>query len=354
MLTLLSKIKQDELCRFTRQLATLLQSGLPLVRGLEVLEQQESNIHFKKTIHQIASTIRSGGKLSEGLNAYPRIFNHIYINMVSAGEASGALDAILDRLATYMERSIKTKRKLKSAMLYPMVVMSVALIIVSMLMLFVVPKFQNIFHQMLGDSPLPALTHWLIEVSHFFQHNILMGSLTILVLILTLRGLYQLPTIRLTYDHFILKLPKIGSLINTAIAARFSRTLGTLLKSGVPILEALNITHNILGNRNIQQSLMQVHKQVRDGEALAASLEKQNIFPPMITSMIAVGEETGQLPEMLDNIANHVDESLDHSLANISSIIEPVMIVGLSIVVGSIVIALFLPIIGIIDKLAVG
>jgi len=347
-------VSTEALSVFTRQVATLLQAGLPLLRSLEVMIRQEKNLRFKEVVTGLADGVRSGNNLSDGLQRYPKVFDRLFVNMVRAGEAGGVLDVVLSRLARFMEKSVKTNKKIKSAMVYPMVVVTVAFAIVSLLMVFVVPSFQKIFKDMLKGKSLPELTQIVINISTFMKSHILV---TIgLLFAVYFGGKFLLSTTmgKKFMDHAILATPKVGDFARKANIARFTRTFGTLMSSGVPILQALTITRDTIPNTVVQKALERVHDRVRDGEPLAAPLEQQKIFPTMVTSMIDVGEETGELPEMLNRIADNYDEDLDNAVASITSIIEPVMIVFLALVVGTIVIALFLPIIAIIKDLSAG
>lgn len=344
-------IKQDELATFTRQLATLLQAGLPLLRALEVMIRQEKNLRFRAVLEQIADQVKSGNSFSDGLSQHPKIFDRLYVNMIRAGEAGGVLDTVLSRLAGFMEKALKTKKKVKSAMVYPIVVVGVAVAIVALLMTVVVPKFQTIFDDMLEGAALPTPTQIVINVSNFMQQNILL-TLGIIVL-----GFFAFKFFLRTafgakiFNWCSINLPKVGDLVRKVNIARITRTFGTLLSSGVPILQSITITKDITGNVFYEKALTRVHDCVRDGEPLAAPMEREPVFPNMVTSMVDVGEETGELAEMLNRIADNYDEDVDNAVAGITSIIEPVMIVFLAVVVGFIVIALFLPIVEIIKQL---
>jgi type IV pilus assembly protein PilC len=352
------RIKEQELTVFTRQLATLMAANLPLLRALEVMIRQEKKPRFKAVIESIADKVRSGSPLSEGLLAHPRIFPPIYINMVRAGEAGGVLDTVLNRLANFMEKDLRTKKKIQSAMTYPIVVVSVAVVIVSALMMFVVPSFQNIFNEMLGGAALPGLTQFVIGIGNFmkpssFLHGIVL-FIALIMAIFLLKLFFKSKPGRRIRDWLFLNAPVIGDFGTKAAVSRFARTFSTLLASGVPILQSLTITRDVIGNSIVSKGLDKVHDRVRDGESLAVPLEQQHIFPTMVTSMIEVGEETGDLSEMLGRVADNYDEELDNSVSAITSIIEPIMMVFLAIVVGVIVIALFLPIIEIIKSLTQG
>lgn len=347
-------INQEGLTVFTRQISTLLQAGLPLLRSLEVMIRQEKNQAFKNILTGLADNVRSGNNLSDGLAQYPKTFDRLFVNMVKAGEAGGILDVVLSRLATFQEKSLRTKKKIKSALVYPVIVIFVALTIVVGLLLFVVPRFQSIFEDMLRGQAMPALTQFIIDVSEYGQSNWYIILPALVVLFFGYRMAMGTPAGAGARDWLILNLPKIKELASKAAISRFARTFGTLLSSGVPILQALQITRDVVGNTVIMRALDRVHDRVRDGEPLALPLEQQKIFPTMVTSMIDVGEETGELAEMLNRIADNYDEDVDNAVNSITSIIEPVMIVFLAVVVGTIVIALFLPIVGIIQGLTAG
>ena len=346
---------KENITVFSRQLSTLLKAGLPLLRSLEVIARQEKNPYFKAIVDQLADNVRTGNKFSDGLSQHPKIFDKLYVNMAKAGEAGGVLDVVLDRLSTFQEKALKTTNKVKSAMVYPIVIMGVAVAIVAILMIFVVPQFQKIFTDMLkGNARMPALTQTIIDISDFMKENYILTGLIIVGVILFVKIFFKTKIGIRVWDTAALKLPKIGDLVMKSTVARFTRTFGTLLASGVPILEALTITRGTINNSLISEALSRVHDRVRDGENLSTPLDQQKIFPTMVTSMVEVGEETGQLPEMLNRIADNYDEEVDNSVGAITSIIEPIMIVFLALVVGTIVIALFLPIIQIIQNLTGG
>ncbi|MCH2036315.1 MAG: type II secretion system F family protein [Puniceicoccaceae bacterium] len=345
-------IKQENLTIFTRQTATLIQAGLPLLRSLEVMIRQEKNTRFKAVLEQIAEYVKSGGSFSDALAQHPKIFEKLFINMVRAGEAGGVLDVVLSRLAGFMEKAQRTKKKVKSAMVYPIVVVSVAIAIVVLLMIVVVPKFQSIFEDMLSGAALPGPTQLVINISNFISGNFIATIVGFLVFVVG--GKYILKTkFGAKISNWIaLNIPKVGDLVRKVNIARITRTFGTLLSSGVPILQSIMITKDITGNFFYSNALNRVHNSVRDGESLSAPMERESVFPSMVTSMVDVGEETGELPEMLNRIADNYDEDVDNAVAGITSIIEPVMIVFLAVVVGFIVIALFLPIVEIIKQIS--
>src|SRR5205807_764381 len=345
------KVKPKVLMIFTRQLATLIDAGLPLLRGLNVLAKQERDPVLKGTINKLADSVQGGSTFSEGLAQHPRIFNDLYVNMVKAGELGGVLEVVLTRLAEFQEKAQKIKNKVVAAMVYPLIVLFLAVGIMTFLLVFIVPRFEAIFHDMLGDKPLPTITVFVIGVSGFVQNHwaILVGILVAVVI--GYKVLARTRAGRNFLDRVRLRAPLFGDLIRKTAISRFSRTLGTLVTSGVPILQALTITRETAGNTVIARAISQVHDSVKEGESIVLPLETSGAFPPMVISMIDVGEETGQLPEMLLKIAEVYDDEVDNSVAALTSLLEPIMIVFLALVVGTIVIALFMPLISIISGL---
>ncbi len=344
-------VKPKILMIFTRQLATLIDSGLPLLRGLNVLSKQERNGVLKTTIDQLAESVQGGSTFSDGLAQHPAIFNGLYVNMVKAGELGGVLELVLTRLAGFQEKAQKIKNKVLAAMVYPMIVMVLAMAIMTFLLIFIVPKFEAIFHDMLGDKPLPSVTLFVIGVSKVVQNHwgVLLGVLAVAIFGYKLAA--GTSAGRAVLDRVKLRAPLFGDLLRKTAISRFSRTLGTLVTSGVPILQALTITRETAGNAVIANAISQVHDSVKEGESIVLPLEASGAFPPMVISMIDVGEETGQLPEMLLKIAEVYDDEVDNSVAALTSLLEPIMIVFLALVVGTIVIALFMPLISIISGL---
>jgi type IV pilus assembly protein PilC len=350
--TVIGKIvSQKGLTIFTRQLATLISAGLPLLRSLEVLERQEKNPGFKWVLGELAENIRSGNTFSEGLSQNPKVFNRLFINMVKAGEAGGVLDTVLNRLAGFMEKSLKIKGKVKAAMVYPVIILSVAILILIGLLTFVVPKFKSIFDDLLNGAPLPVLTQFVLNTSDLIRNNIIATIGVVAAVVFLFKLFRKTKQGSRIVDRAILTMPPVGDLFRKAAISRFCRTLGTLLNSGVPILQALNITRDTSGNTILMDAIDVVHERVKEGEGVSGPLETTKVFPTMVTSMIDVGEETGELPEMLTRIADTYDEEVDNAVAALTSIIEPIMIVFLAVIVGVIVIALFMPIIKIIDTL---
>ncbi len=343
-------IRKRELSEFTRKLSTLIQAGLTLLRSLEVLMEQEKNAVFKWILWELADGIRSGGTLSEALGKFPKEFDFLYVNMARAGEASGMLELSLSRLATYLEKTQRMKSRLKSAMAYPAVVMTLSFIIVVGLLIFVVPSFEKIFMEELGGKAMPQLTVYVLGVSNYFVHNWYFVLGGVLGAYMLKRFLGSTTAGRSFYDILKLKVVGIGDLSVRIYVIRFSRTLGTLIESSVPILEALRITRDACGNVHVMNAVNRVRSRVKDGENIASTLAATRIFPPMVPSMIEVGEETGDLPEMLTQIADVYDEEVDNAIAALTSLVQPLMIVVLALAVVLIVLALFLPFIAIMQS----
>ena len=348
------KVKQKVLMIFTRQLATLIDAGLPLLRGLTVLEKQERDPVLKATIAKLSDSVQGGSTFSEGLAQHPRIFNKLYINMVKAGEVGGVLELVLNRLAEFQEKAQKVKNKVVAAMFYPVIVLFIAVAIMGFLLVFIVPKFEQIFKDMLGGKPLPALTEFVVSASRLVKDNFLYLIGGAAVIVIAYRVFASTPGGLIMIDKIKLRAPLFGDLVRKSSISRFTRTLGTLVTSGVPILQALNITRETAGNHVVGEAIGKVHDSVKEGESIVQPLEASGIFPPMVISMIDVGEETGQLPEMLLKVAEVYDDEVDNAVAGLTSLLEPIMIVFLAVVVGTIVIALFLPLITIISSMQGG
>jgi len=344
------KVKSKVLTTFTRQLATLVDAGLPLLRGLRVLEKQERNPTLKSVISDLALSIEGGSTFSEALAQHPKIFNRLFVNMVKAGELGGVLEVVLTRLSEFMEKAQKIKGKVIAAMFYPVAVLIVATGILIILMVKVVPSFEQVFVGMAEGAQLPAFTRLVLGISRAVKDNILitLGVVAVFVVIFVLFKKTKFG--RHVWDKFKLKMPVIGPVVNKVAISRFTRTLGTLISSGVPILQALTIVKETAGNVIVSDAVGAVHESVKEGETITAPLEASGVFPPMVISMVDVGEQTGALPEMLLKIADNYDEEVDNAVAAMTSLLEPIMIVFLAVVVGSIVIAMFLPLIDLMNR----
>lgn len=348
---LYGKVKSKTLCTFTRQLATLIDAGLPLLRGLLVLQKQERDATLKDILGQLATSIEGGSTFSEALAQHPKAFNRLFVNMVKAGELGGVLEVVLNRLAEFQEKAQKIKGKVVAAMFYPVAVLVVAVAIVGVLMVFVVPKFEEIFKDLLNGQPMPGFTTLVLSIAHMIKDNIL-GTLGIVAGVVIVFKLFVRTKIgRRLFDRFKLIMPVMGPVISKVAISRFTRTLGTLVSSGVPILQALSIVKETSGNVCVANAVASVHESVKEGETITAPLEASRIFPPMVISMVDVGEQTGALPEMLMKIADNFDEEVDNAVSAMTSLLEPIMIVFLAVIVGSIVIAMFLPLIAIMDSI---
>jgi len=346
------RIKTKVLTQFTRQLATLVNAGLPLMRGIEVLKRQMKDPQMLEALNGISENIAAGGTFSESLTAYPKIFDKLYVNMVKAGEAGGVLEVVLGRLAEFAEKSEKIKNKVKGAMIYPIVVLVAAIGITAFLLVAVIPKFQQVFNDMLNGQALPAITQFVIDASEFVQSNGLQIALGVAAVIVIMKVIGRTEKGAYFFDALKLRLPVTGTLAQRSAVSKFTRTLGTLLSSGVPILQSLTITRDTTGNRVLTQAIQNVHDSVKEGESMTQPLAQCKVFPPMVTSMVEVGEETGALADMLTRIANTYDDEVDNAVAGLTAAIEPALIIVLAVVVGTIVIAMFLPMVKIIGTVS--
>ena len=349
------RVKPKNLMIFTRQLATLIDSGLPLLRSLTVLEKQEPNPVLKATVSALAENVQGGSTFSESLAQHPKIFNKLYVNMVKAGELGGVLEIVLNRLAEYQEKAQKLKNKIVSAMVYPVIVMFIAVGILVFLMVFIVPKFKEMFAS--TDSELPLISKIVFGMSEFFLArplfipNVVFVFIVIGIAVVLFNLWGRTGGGRTIIDTLKLKMPVLGDIQRKSAVSRFSRTLGTLVTSGVPILQALNITRDTAGNVVISHAIEKVHEAVKEGETIVTPLQASGVFPNMVISMVDVGEETGQLPEMLLKVADVYDDEVDSAVTALTSILEPIMIVVLALVVGAVVFALFLPLIKMISTM---
>src|ERR1035441_8019908 len=337
-------VKPKVLTTFTRQLATLVDAGLPLLRGLRVLEKQERNATLKGILAQLATSIEGGSTFSEALAQHPKVFNRLFVNMVKAGELGGVLEVVLKRLAEFSEKAQKIKGKVKAALFYPIAVLFVAMGILTLLLVWVIPQFKGVFAGM--NMKMPGFTTFVLTVSDIVRLHFLptLGCVAVGVVIF-LVIINKTKFGRYAWDKLKLKMPPVGAVISKVSISRFCRTLGTLVSSGVPILQALMIVKETAGNVIIADAVTKVHESVKEGETITAPLESSRVFPPMVVSMVDVGEQTGALPEMLLKIADNYDEDVDNAVAAMTSLLEPIMIVFLALIVGSIVIAMFLPLI---------
>jgi type IV pilus assembly protein PilC len=352
----IGKVKTKEITQFTRQLSTLQDAGLPILRSLRILQQQQKPGMLKQVLRYVADDIEGGATLSEAMARQPKAFDRLYCNMVSAGEAGGVLDVILQRLADFMEKAQRLKRKVIGAMIYPTVVISFSVLIVAGIIMFVVPKFKEIFADF--GTELPAPTQFLIDLSYWFVNGTPPGwvvmLLTPVVVVLLLKLIRKSDAGRYAVDTVSLKIPIMGNILGKSGIARFTRTLGTLLSAGVPILEAINITRDTSGNEVYSRALSTIHDEIREGESFAAPLRAAKITDGIVVNMIDVGEETGDLDKMLMKIADNYDEEVETLVDSLVSVLEPVMVVVLGSIVGFIVVSLFLPLVKLINAVSGG
>ena len=338
-------IRAASLTVFTRQLATLIEASMPLLRGLRTLHEQAEDRALRRIISELALVIEGGSSFAEALALHPRVFNRLYLNMVKAGEIGGVLDVTLRRLADFMEKSQKLKGKVKAAMYYPCAVLSVAMIILTLLMTYVVPRFKEVFEGLLGGGRMPPFTLFVLRLSEAMKSHILLALVAAAALAIAFLCALRTGWGRWSFDQFNLAMPVLGPVFRKVAISRFSRTLGTLLGSGVPILQALTIVKETAGNVVVGDVISDVHQQVKQGEPIAPALKASGVFPAMVAGMVDVGEQTGALPEMLLKIADTYDDEVDNAVSAMTSLLEPIMIVFLAVIVGSIVVALFLPLV---------
>ncbi len=355
MPTFLSRVKPKDLTVLTRQLATLVESGLPLLRGLRILTKQTKHPALQKILQGMCESVEGGSTFSEALAQFPKTFDNLYINMTRAGEAAGSLEQSLNRLAEFLEKAQKIKSKVKSAMTYPVVVLVVALSLTGFLMVTVIPKFETLFTDMLGkNAQLPPITRFVVGLSHNFAESALPIIAAIALIIVLVKILARTPQGKIVFDAIKLRIPVFGDVIRKSSVGRSTRTLGTLMQSGVPVLQALDIVRDTAGNAVISRAFQRIHDAVKEGENMTPSMEASKQFPAMVVSMVDVGEETGALPDMLNRIANTYDGEVDDAVEAMTSIIEPLMIVVLAVIVGTIVIAMFQPLTAIIGQMSGG
>ncbi len=335
-------IKQRDVVIFTRQLATMIDAGLPIVQCLDVLATQSPNKKLCRVIRQIKDEVEAGSTFTDPLRKHPKLFDDLFVNMVAAGEVGGILDSILHRLASYMEKAMKLKSKIKGAMIYPTTIVTVAVGVTAVLLIFVIPVFAELFSSF--GQELPAPTQFVINLSNFTiaYFKYLVGVLVAIAVVC--RQAYRTEGGRLTFDHMFLQLPVFGDLIRKSSVARFTRTLSTLVSSGVPILDALAITARTAGNKVVERAVLATRVSISEGRTIAEPLAESKVFPPMVCQMIAVGETTGALDAMLQKIADFYEDEVDNAVANLTALMEPMIILFLGVVIGGLVISMYLPI----------
>ncbi|MFP4194348.1 MAG: type II secretion system F family protein [Desulfobacterales bacterium] len=336
------KVKEHDIIVFCRQFSTMIDAGLPIIQCLDILQSQQENATFKKMLKDIKESVESGKTLAESLKKYPQHFDDLFVNMVAAGEAGGILDVILRRLSTYMEKAARLKAQVKGAMTYPLVTIVIAIGVVAVILVFVIPVFQEMFADF--GQTLPAPTQMVIGLSEFVKAKILWIIGAVIILILAFRQFYRTEKGRAMIDELMLKLPIVGILVRKVAVAKFTRTMGTMLASGVAILEALDIVARTAGNKSVENAIYKVRAGIAEGRTIADPLSETGVFPPMVCQMIAVGESTGAIDAMLEKIADFYEEEVDQAVENLTSMIEPFMLVFLGVIIGGLVVSMYLPI----------
>jgi len=336
------KVTTKEIVIFTRQFATMIDSGLPLVQCLEILSSQQENKTFKDVLLKVKESVESGSTFADALAKHPKVFDNLFVSLVAAGEVGGILDTILSRLAAYTEKAMKLTKQIKGAMVYPATVMSIAVIVVGVIMVFVIPTFAKMFADFGGDLPGP--TKLVIALSNFLVKYLVVIIAAVFALIFLFKKYYATNKGRKTVDRLALRAPVVGDLIRKVAVAKFTRTLGTLVSSGVPILDGLDIVARTAGNKIVEEAIMHVRQSISEGKTIAEPLQQSGVFPPMVVQMIAVGEATGAMDAMLSKIADFYDDEVDSAVGAMTAMLEPMLMVFLGVVVGGLVIAMYLPI----------
>jgi type IV pilus assembly protein PilC len=335
-------VKESDIILFARQFSTMIDAGLPIIQCLDILYSQQSNATFKKMLKEVKESVEGGATLAEALKKFPKHFDDLFVNMIAAGEAGGILDAILRRLAAYMEKAARLKAKVKGAMTYPLVTLAIAILVLAVILIFVIPVFEEMFADF--GSELPAPTAFVVAVSDLVKSKVLYLIGAAILFSIAFKKYYATEKGRDTVDAILLKLPVFGMLLRKVAVAKFTRTMGTMLSSGVAILEALDIVAKTAGNRTIEKSIYSVRSGISEGRTMADPLSESGVFPPMVCQMIAVGESTGALDAMLEKIADFYDEEVDQAVENMTALIEPLMLVFLGVTIGGLVVAMYLPI----------
>jgi type IV pilus assembly protein PilC len=336
------KVKQTDIILFARQFSTMIDAGLPIIQCLDILYSQQENATFKKLLKDIKEQVEGGATLAESLKKYPKEFDDLFVNMIAAGEAGGILDTILRRLSVYMEKAARLKSKVKGAMTYPLATLAIAIIVLAVILVFVIPVFQDMFEDF--GSELPAFTQLVVNASNFTKKNIIYIIIGFVLFLFALKKFYNTEKGKETIDELLLRIPVIGELIRKVAVAKFTSTMGTMLSSGVAILEALEIVAKTAGNKTIENAVYVVRSDIAEGRTMADPLSESGVFPSMVCQMIAVGESTGALDAMLEKIALFYDEEVDQAVENLTSLIEPFMLVFLGVTIGGLVVAMYLPV----------
>ncbi len=348
-INLFESVKINDLSLFTRQLSTMVGSGLPIVRSFQILEQQTKNPMLRRATEDIRTNLEGGWTLNDSMARHPRIFSPMYVSMVKAGETGGALDTVLSRLADTLERDREINSKVKSASIYPIIVLSVALLVVVFILRFVMPTFVEAFSS--SGTELPAFTQFFLGISYFIRDYGLWLAIVIILLVIALKWVGTKPAGRLFFDRLYLHLPIVGKAVNRIAVSRFTRILGTLIKSGVPILEALEVLKGVVGNRVISDAIGEAKNSIREGQSIATPLAATAVFEPMVTQMIAVGEETGSLDDMLERMSVFYDNEVTFAIDAMLKAMEPAMIIIVGVIIGSIIIATYLPVFNVINTI---
>lgn len=336
------KVTGKDIVIFTRQLSTMIDAGLPLVQGLEILSKQQDNSTLKKILQQTKSDVESGSTFADSMRKHPKAFDNLFCNMIEAGETGGILDTILGRLAAFMEKSMALKKKIKGAMTYPAICLAISILILVVILVFVVPVFDSMFKDF--GSELPAPTQLVVNMSNFFKAYFLYIFIAVFIVIMAIKKFYSTKRGEILIDKMLLRSPVVGSLLRRVAVAKFTRTLGTMLQSGVPILEALNVVAKTAGNKVIEMAVFRIADAISEGRPIAEPLEETGVFPNMVTQMINVGESVGALDQMLEKIADFYDEEVDQAVENLTAMIEPFMMVFLGGMIGGLVVSMYLPI----------
>jgi type IV pilus assembly protein PilC len=336
------KVTGKDIVVFTRMMSTMIDAGLPLVQSLQILSKQQDNPSFKRALTEILSDVETGMTLADGMRKHPKIFDDLFANMIEAGELGGILDTILSRLAGFKEKSMALQQKIKGAMTYPIIVVGVAILIVGVIMVFVIPVFQEMFASMGGALPMP--TQIVVNISEFIKSNVIYMAIGLWLLGFAVKKYYNTEKGRIQIDAILLQAPVFGPLIRKVAVAKFTRTLSTMLESGVPILDALQVVAKTAGNKIIEQAVVHVANSIAEGRPIAEPLEESGVFPTMVVQMINVGESVGALDSMLSKIADFYDEEVDQAVENMTAMIEPFMMVFLGVTIGTLVVAMYLPI----------
>lgn len=343
MPSLFSGVKQKDIVVFARQFATMIDAGLPLVQCLDILASQQESRAFKDILSKTKVDVEGGSTFADALKKHPKAFDDLFVNLVQAGEIGGILDTIFLRLANYLEKAMKLKKKVKGAMVYPLIILVVAIVVVAVLLFWVIPIFENMFREF-GNAELPRPTQIVIAISRGAKKYVLIVIGVGALIFWVFRYIYKTPKGRRTIDGILLKLPIFGSLLRKVAVARFSRTLGTMITSGVPILDALDIVAKTAGNKVIEEAIMKTRGSISEGKTIAEPLEQSGVFPPMVCQMIAVGEQTGAMDAMLNKVADFYDEEVDVAVEALTAMMEPMMMVFLGTVIGGLVVAMYLPV----------